>query len=66
MSITNIPYLEVKGIFELRRIVGVAIRGYLILNTHALCQGLLRCRIALLSAESWTSVIAQLFKVSRT
>jgi hypothetical protein len=36
MFIANILYLEVKGIFKLRRIVSVATRGCLILSTYAL------------------------------
>jgi hypothetical protein len=36
MSIANILYLEVKGVFELRRMVSVATGGCLILSTHAL------------------------------
>jgi hypothetical protein len=44
--------------FKLRRIVGVATRGYLTLSTHALRQGLSRYRVALLSAKSWISIIA--------
>ena len=35
-SIANVPYLEVKGVFELRRMVGVATRGCLTLSTQAL------------------------------
>jgi hypothetical protein len=37
ISIANVPYLEVKGVFELRRMVGMATRGCLILSIQALC-----------------------------
>jgi hypothetical protein len=35
-SIANVPYLEVKVVFELRRMVGVATGGCLTLSTQAL------------------------------